>query len=217
MNNELPKFYSYLETRLTTELPGKSAQLKMAPLIDGVPYRKFQAEQNAKASAVLVLLNYIPEEDDYSVLLTLRSSDLLSHSGQISFPGGRSEPDESFEETAIREAEEEIGLRRGNINVIGKLSRLFIPPSNYLIEPVVAYFEREQEFSISSGEVEEILFTRLKAISEPQSIVRENWNLQGMTADVPLWRVHPTTPLWGATAMILMELVELYRECMSIQ
>jgi 8-oxo-dGTP pyrophosphatase MutT (NUDIX family) len=106
------KFIEHLSNRLEKPLPGLNAQLRMAPtpLSDG-PARELEPPPNAKKSSVLILL-FPNEKERLELILTLRSRD-IDHGGQISLPGGRSDENETYIETALREAEEEVGIKPG--------------------------------------------------------------------------------------------------------
>src|SRR5215217_6054678 len=113
-----------------------------------------EPDEDCRRAAVLVPVLLAPE--GAHLVYTLRKDDLDDHAGQISFPGGAPEPrDESLLETALREAREEIDLRSENVEVIGKLEELYIPPSKFLVSPFVGLLSREAEMTLDPGEVEE--------------------------------------------------------------
>lgn len=209
-------FIQYLENRLLEELPGFEAQKKMAPIQNNQVFRNFKAPNSYKSSAVLILLSRVDVQSgnfdqDYEILLTLRSSKLNSHSGQISFPGGRTDEGESPLETALREANEEIGLESSKIKILGNLSGLYVPPSNSLIQPIVAFWDKKEELRANPDEVEEIFYTSLNYLANEENLVVEQWDFKESKVNVPHWKIHHSTPLWGATAIILSELIELYQ------
>lgn len=210
MNNAL-LFVRFLEIRLKNDLPGFQAQMKMAPLYEKNIARSFKPTDNARKSAVLILISS-DDNNNIQILLTLRSEKLKSHSGQISFPGGRSDNDETPEETALREAFEEINLNINNTKVIGRLSDLFVPPSNSYIVPVLAYTNKIEKLEANIHEVSEIFFIHLDQIYEEDSINYFSEKFGAKEIKYPYWNVHHKTKLWGATAIILSELLELYRE-----
>lgn len=203
-------FINFLKHRLQRPLPGLDAQLKMAPepLSDG-PARKMNAPPHASASGVLILM--FPNEDNkLELVLTLRSKD-IDHGGQISFPGGRSNEEESSVDTALREAYEEIGISPEDVTVIGKLSDLYVSRSNNYVTPIVGYMHSFPELELNPAEVQEAFTVELDSLLMKKNLTVENWNLMQHTYKVPFWDVH-RVPLWGATAMILSEFLELYRE-----
>ncbi len=203
-------FKVYLESRLKENLPGKEAQLKMAPEpTSGGRPRKIKAPEDANRSSVLVLL-FPDNENKLELVLTLRSND-IEHGGQISFPGGGAEPGETIIETALREANEEIGISPDSVSVIGELSELYVEHSNNRVHPVVGFLENEPVFNLFPPEVEEVFTIKLDTLLLKKNLTVENWDLRKYTYRVPYWDVHQV-PLWGATAMMLNELLELYRE-----
>jgi 8-oxo-dGTP pyrophosphatase MutT (NUDIX family) len=207
----LPPFIEFLRERLNGELPGIDAHIKMAPMIGDEPFRPFKPSGVARKSAVIAILTDNPD-NGLDILLTLRSSDLKSHRGQISFPGGMAEAGETAIESALREAWEEIGISPTDILITGTLSDLYVPPANALVSPVVGYIPSVGELTINPSEVEEVFYIGLNELAGENHRRSEPWDFGQMTAEVPFWQVHHKTPLWGATAMILMELLELYNE-----
>lgn len=206
-------FIGYLSQRLEQPLPGLNAQLKMAPtpLHEG-PVRELEAPSNANKSSVLILL-FPNKEERLELILTLRNKD-IDHGGQISLPGGRSEEVETYVETALREAEEEVGIKPESVEIIGLLSDLYVSHSNNLVKPVVAYMPEFPELRINPEEVEEAFTVEIRSLATKKNLTVENWDLQKYSYQVPYWDVHEV-PLWGATAMILSEFLDLYREFKS--
>ncbi len=204
-------FIAFLETRLRSALPGAEAQRIMAPRFANGEMRSFTPPHDARPSAVLALM--CEEHDELCIVLTLRSERLGSHKGQFSFPGGRMESNESDIEAALRETEEEIGIERSHVQVIGRLSDLYTPPSNSHIFPVVAYCNELPEIKHNPHEVDDIRIVPLSKLLHEHAI-EEEWNYRGADMRVPLWRLDHPTPLWGATAIIVSELVSLYQDWM---
>ncbi len=175
--------------------------------------RQFSPPSDARQSAVAVVLRQ--EQGHFAVLLTLRSTVLRYHRGQLSFPGGRIEHGETPTDAALRELREEVGLPSRCVEVLGVLSPLYTPPSNSLITPVVMWCSAAVALSLDSYEVEEAFWVQLEELLG--SAVEEEWELPYGRMIVPHWRVHPRVPLWGATAMILAELIELYAQWLTRQ
>ncbi|MEX0686422.1 MAG: CoA pyrophosphatase [Balneolales bacterium] len=203
-------FLDFLKARLNSALPGKAAQRIMAP----VPYREKYPEVSipldASQNAVLVLFS-TSDNETLEVLYTLRSTRLLTHKGQISFPGGRTEKDETPIETALRETHEEVGVESESVSILGALSPLYVPPSNNIINPVAGFIKTLPELRLQEAEVSEAFTISLDDLITESRLRHETWLLRGKEFKVPYWNVH-TTPLWGATAMITSEVIELYRE-----
>lgn len=200
-----------IRERLKEELPGRQAHIKMAPLHNGNFFRGFDPPKIVRKSAVLVPL-FINDSGQPEILFTLRSSKVESHKGQISFPGGMSENGESIIETALREANEEVGIKPSDLEVLGQLSDLYVPPSNSVISPIVAFIDKKVQFVLSHDEVEEVFIVPVQSFFEPEKMKKEIWNFKGTDVEVLSWAVHHSTPLWGATAMILMEFLQIYQE-----
>lgn len=214
MKNKDHSLKHELKRILTTKLLGHSAHRKMAPMLGGELYRTFTPTPTATRSAVLVLI-FGQQVDSLRLLLTLRSSNLPLHSNQISFPGGHCEPGESIVETAIRECFEETGIRILPDDVVGTLSELFVHPSDTVIFPVVAHLDSIPSEKINGDEVAEIFTVPLSFFFFAENIQKEFWTFRGNSVEVPLWKVHPKIPLWGATAMIIAELCEMLKPLFS--
>lgn len=198
-----------LKLALKNKLPGKDAHSKMSskgrPLYDVMP-------DNAKESGVLVSL--WPSQNDWQVLLIERAIDGKAHSGQIAFPGGKKEPfDINIQQTALREANEEVNLSARSVEIIGSLSPLFIPVSNYAVFPTVAVGERLPTNLISNEEVQSIHFLPLHRLLDEQFVIAKKFEseINGIryTIDTLSYQLNDQKYIWGATAMILSELQTL--------
>ncbi len=155
---------------------------------------------------MLALLH--PATDGLSVVLIERPSHLKKHPGQIAFPGGRREDGESRLEAALRETREEIGVSEAEVQVLGSLTPLYIPPSGFCVFPYVGWITRLPELILDPGEV-------ASAFSRPLSDFvdgpRELIDVPRLSRAVPAWRLNGHT-VWGATAMMLAELLCLFKE-----
>ena len=151
----------HLQIKLKEPLPGIVAQSKMASNSRIKWIRDQIDDSSARESAVLLLL--YPDKDITRLVFILRPEYDGVHSGQVGFPGGRYEKeDHSFLETALREANEEIGIDKSEVNIIGGLSKLYIPPSNFNVYPYIGYVETKPEFIPDKTEVARILEIDLK-------------------------------------------------------
>lgn len=145
------------------------------------------------------------------LLLTQRTINLSSHAGQISFPGGRLEAGESTEQAALRETEEEIGIQASQIEIFGQLKSIYIPPSDFTVIPSVGLIRGLPKFKRCPREVERIIRAPLNHLLDPQAltsgtVTRSN----GTTHKVPCYLIG-SHQIWGATAIMVGELVERLR------
>ena len=198
---------------LRQPLPGLKAHFEMAPR-----NRILAAPDNAVNAAVLVLLT--PENDgctakdilDWRVLLIRRNSYPGVHSGQIAFPGGKSEDeDKGFWDTACREAYEEVGVKRKDYQRIGSLSDVYVAPSNFIIHPFVAMNTSVQRFHADPREVVDFKNVPVKVFDPAAADVMYFTDREGEERAAPAWHYENYT-VWGATAMILAELYRLIVE-----
>lgn len=197
-----------LSERLKQDLPGADAHLKMAPgdrfptdmiSIDGKPCRK---------ASVLALL--FPLVNETGIILTKRHAHLNQHPGQVSFPGGRLEPEETLEDAALRETEEETGISSSSITIVGSLSPIYISVSNFCVYPFLgALPNRPASFSPQDREVDRIIELPLALLGDARVKKTETWNFNGTKRHIPFFGLDGET-IWGATAMILSELLEIY-------
>ncbi len=199
-----------LRDELRGALPGEAAQARMAPnpRADGRSNEIFRTPgPDAREGGVLVLLYLYGGHVHLPLILRPTYSGV--HSGQVGFPGGGREPEDlDLTATALREAWEEVGATPAEVQVLGHLSPLFVIASNYLVFPTVGWCSSRPEFRNDPYEVAQLLETPLAHLLDPGTIQREKWILRGRTADVPYFRVAGQT-VWGATAMILSELLAL--------
>ena len=162
-----------------------------------------------REAGVLILL--YPCDGQLYFPLTRRTDTVESHKGQVSLPGGAREGDESLQATALRETCEELNVCPDTWNVLGRLTPLYIPPSGFRISPFISYTPARPAFTPDPIEVAELIETPLALLLEPSTVVREEWTLRGTLVEVPFFHV-AGHQVWGATAMVLSELVTLLRE-----
>lgn len=201
-----------LRIALEGHLPGHRAQVKMAPrpVNEKSPQLNYNSvAHSAKFNSVMLLLTG-NSLDNLELVMTLRSHLLPTHAGQLSLPGGRIEKGESVIEAALRETEEEIGISRDIPEIIGTLSPLFVPHTNNDIRSVVGYMREKEPFVLQASEVDEAFYIKVSELVNPDSLSYKSWTLRESAFVVPCWLVHKT-PLWGATAMILSEFIEIVR------
>jgi len=182
------------------------------------PYRRALLERmkeelaQARAAAVLILL--YPNDLDLAFPLTLRTLQVAYHKGQISLPGGACEPGESPVEAALRETEEELGPLGDPVELLGLLTPLFIPPSGFMVHPVVGYLPRRPVFRPAPLEVAEVLEATLSWLLDPCHPGEEEREVDGARWRIPVFRLG-NHAIWGATAMILAEFRAVVREVLA--
>jgi 8-oxo-dGTP pyrophosphatase MutT (NUDIX family) len=160
--------------------------------------RSRRPEPGARRAAVLVPI--LPAPEGARVVYTVRTDALRDHAGQVSFPGGSLEPgDGSPRETALREAEEEVDLRPDLVEVIGELDEVYIPPSDFLVRPVVGLLRPEAELVIAPEEVEEIFSIPLSELMSPKTLKEVLWERERRLYEVRVFAVGGYE-IWGATA-----------------
>jgi 8-oxo-dGTP pyrophosphatase MutT (NUDIX family) len=157
-------------------------------------------------AAVLVPLIVVPESDSPHVVLTRRRADLRRHAGEVSFPGGRRDPDDAdLSVTALREAEEEIGLARGSVELLGELPAISTFATNYLIHPFVGQIAASQRWEVSPREVDAVLELPLRELQESRT--RTPIERRGITFETDAY-IPDGNVIWGATFRILENLLE---------
>lgn len=193
-----------LRQRLSLPLPGTEAQYKMANAERRINLARFKIPENPKKGAVLILL--YESKGIIKFPLIVRPVYDGVHSGQISLPGGGvNENDENLEDTALRETEEETGVFKNKIEVVGRLSNLYIPPSNYLVTPVVGIYHVKPKFIPDKKEVARIVEMDVEKIMDETLINEKKIKLSnGVSVLTPYFDLNGLI-IWGATAMILSE------------
>ena len=186
---------------------GLEAQLKMSPKLRASDIENFKHKDKATKSAVLILI--FEKNGDLYILLTKRSSELRKHGGQISFPGGKKDDDDvDLMQTALREVEEEIGLK-SKVEVIGKLTPILIPITNYIVHPFVAYIPKLPILYSNIQEVDKILEVSLSDLKNKDNIKYGKFGKtsSGRLVEAPYYDIDGEK-IWGATAMMISELLE---------
>lgn len=197
-----------IQVALQAPLPGAAAQYQMAHLV-----RPHVPEPPADARVACVMALLFPRDATWQLTLIQRQARNPNdvHGGQIGFPGGKQEPeDPSLQHTALREVEEEIGVSGSSIEVIGRLSQLYIPISNFLVHPFVGYVETEPKFVLQEEEVAGILHVPFDYLRDPSIRKRATLTVanQFTLEHVPYFDLQGHV-LWGATAMMLNELLQV--------
>jgi len=199
-------FIDHLQLQLQKPLPGRPAEYSLS--FEDTKARSIIPD-NAKLAGVLVL--FYPKGKDWHLVLIERTSRYESdrHKGQISFPGGRHEEDDrSMFETALREAEEEVGVKPEKVEILGSLSDLYIPVSNFHVFPKVAFAREAPVFIPQPSEVESILEVPFHVFQQPNALQRMSLPMSNgfVLPNVPHFKIYNKI-VWGATLMMLGELL----------
>ena len=212
MNFEV--FLKNIEVLKNTQLPGIEAQFKLAPKMR-LEYNAKRIEANNPKIAAVLALFYPNDKNTVSLLLTKRAMYNGTHSGQVSFPGGKVEKsDLNLKETALRETFEEVGVLQEKIDIVREITEVYIPPSNFSVTPYIGLLNNKPLFKVNSevAKIIEIPFSdllddsRLASISITNSYMKET--------SVPCFNFDGSI-IWGATAMILSEIKELLKNMKS--
>ena len=206
MASELPTLYQ-IEVRVraafAAPLPGAEAHLALAPH-PRHGWNPGQVPAGSKAAAALVLL--YPLRDAPHILLTVRAGMLAQHAGQVSLPGGKLDADETVEAAALREVTEEVGVDPTQVGVLGALSTLYIPVSDFALHPIVGLSDRPPRLHLGGGEVWRILEVPIGDLLAPNSLrLGTRWHLDRQY-QVPYFELCDER-VWGAAAMVLAELL----------
>ena len=200
----------YIRRKLSGKLPGLSSHLKLAPDSRAEEIASYlKNKKEAKKSAVMIL--FFHENDKSKIVFIRRGMYVGIHAGQIAFQGGRFEDfDVTVENTAFREIEEEIGITRDKIELLGRLTDIYVPPSNFLISIFVGYLPKRPEYKIDEREVAEILEFDFDEFLQPNVVGEKDFQVPSTTETV---RAHyyklPNADLWGASAMVVTELIDV--------
>ena len=197
-----------LAQHLVKELPGKPAQKIML----AKPRNPINYSSNSECpnpAAVLILL--FPVKQDIRFFLTKRTNVVQYHKGQISLPGGAWEEGAQLWGTALRETNEEFGVRAEYIQFIGELTPLFVPVTGFLIHPFVGWVDEEPETSPDPTEVESLFSASVLSLTDQNSCQCEERTIRGHVFDVPYFQLN-REKVWGATSMILSEFKTVLKE-----
>lgn len=207
------RFYEQILKIKNLPLPGTDSHHKMSP-----PLREawIQANKSAKMhpkKAGVLALFYPDAAKQTRLLLILRKVYQGVHSNQIGFPGGKWEKyDTNLLETALRETHEEVGVHPKRVEVVKALTELYIPPSNFEVQPYIGVYPNPQPFSIQESEVEALVAVRLQDFLDDANHVEELLSTSYAThIRVPAYKLSGYT-VWGATAMMLGEIQELLKQ-----
>lgn len=212
---EFTHFINNIANLKKEKLLATDAHIKMAPLERKTYLKdKSYAENEPKNAAVLMLV--YPKNEMAHLALIVRNTYPGVHSSQIGFPGGKEElEDGTLEFTALRETEEEVGVQIEKVEIIRRCSEIYIPPSNFLVTPFLGFSDENLQFTPNPAEVKRVIELPIHHLLNDETIVQTKMTTSYATdIDVPAFQVENFL-IWGATAMMLSELKELFKNAMK--
>ena len=204
-------FFKKLETRLRQPLPGLKVQKEMSAYPHGTTGINFKSNGEIKESSVLIVL--FENDDEIYFPLIQRPMYTGVHSGQIGLPGGKVEDhDRDRIETALRETEEEIGVKAGDVKVFGMLTELYVQASHYNVMPVVGYLPYHPEYIPDPEEVSRVIEGKASDLMADKNRKVKELLIQDKYKIVAPYFDIENEIVWGATAMILSEFSAILKE-----
>ncbi|WP_298818143.1 NUDIX hydrolase [Chloroflexus sp.] len=193
------------------EPPPSLDEILILRRLDGTPLRPFTPPPGVQPRQSAALLLLFPRHNEWYFPLTVRSSRVTTHRGEVSLPGGGIDPiDNGATGAALREAHEEIGIDPGKVEVLGALTTFYIPPSNNYLTPVVGVYPEPFEPQHDPEEVDAVFTVPLAMLFDPAIRREEIWERNGMQMRVPFFALNGYK-VWGATALLLSEFVARLR------
>ena len=202
--NTLLELENTLRERLAGTLPGLEAQLRFMPTPPRTGWKPGEFPSDARIAAGLLLL--YPGERGAAVPLTVRASGLRVHAGQISLPGGATDPGETLAQAALREAHEEIGVDPATVRILGELTPVHVLVSGFTLHPVVGLTHSRPRFKTAAHEVETIVEVSVADLQDASHIRQGTRTRGGVAIEYPYFDLMGHQ-VWGATAMILGEFI----------
>lgn len=209
--------FSFFEQRISKikdlPLPGESSHHKMVPEFRIKEFLELKDATTPPRKAAVMALFYPNQKEETHILFILRKTYKGVHSNQVAFPGGKAEKeDDNLMVTALRETHEEVGVHPDDIHVVKELSEIFIPPSNFEVQPFLGLYKKPKPFVIQESEVAALLEVSLVNFLSEASITTKNITTSYATnVDVPAFKLNGYI-VWGATAMMLSEIKVLLKQ-----
>ena len=195
---------SRLRARLAGTLPGLEAQLRFMPTPPRAGWKPGEFPSDARIAAGLLLL--YPGERGASIALTVRASGLSRHAGQVSLPGGATDPGETLAQAALREAHEEIGVDPAGVRILGELTPVHVLVSGFTLHPIVGITHERPSFTLAAHEVQEVVEVSVDDLQDASRIRQGTRTREGLAIEYPYFDLMGHQ-VWGATAMILGEFI----------
>ena len=207
-----------LQKKLEGKLPGIESWKRMAvksgkgESIESESLQKYSdwisKEKLNDMRKAAVLIGLFKKNGEWCFSLIRRPMNEKNHPGQIALPGGAREKNENLMNTALREAFEEVGIKPEDVEIIGQLTPIPVPVSEYIIYPFVGVISYEPEWVINGDEVEELFILKMSELINSDNGYTEIRHLRGNQVEVPIFKVMNET-VWGATAAVLSELIDV--------
>lgn len=194
-------------------LPGEASHYKMAPKERVLELLKEGGMPKNTRKAAVMALFYPDDANNTKLLCILRKTYKGVHSNQVAFPGGKvEEEDIDLKYTALRETHEEVGVPPVDVTVIRELSKVYIPPSNFEVQPFIGLYKEPKPFTIQESEVASILeISLMDFIEEANVITKKMTTSYAAEVDVPAFELNDYV-VWGATAMMMSEIKSLLKQ-----
>lgn len=196
-------------------LPGEEAHYKLAPKFRDEELKKIDFSKKKAKQAAVMSVFYPGLQQETKFVLILRKTYKGVHSNQVGFPGGRVEKkDENLMQTALRETEEEVGIPRNEVEVIKEMTKLYIPPSNFWVQPYLGIMEKTPILVPQETEVEAVLEIDVDDFLSDSCLIRQTLSTSyAKNVDVPAFFLGGHV-VWGATAMMLSEMKDILKQAL---
>lgn len=214
-NLSIDEFTTRLQQRLTNPLPGRDAQRRFLPELSYGRY--FHAPPKRARQAAVMMLHYPDSNGEICVPFTLRPDHLKDHAGQICFPGGAIEANETFEEAAVRELHEELDIHPTDVRVIGRLTPIHVFASGFYVVPIVGVCTATPNITPSPDEVAELVPIPTSHLVDPANHGKHPHAFgEKSKVQVNVGHVQFSSHIiWGATAIMLGEQIAVLNDILA--